>query len=294
MFFRTLRAWWRLPALALLACAAGAANAHVHWTRTNSVDADTIALYHFDSATSTAAPVAASLPAGLGLSVFSGAAQLAPLADTAGAIFQPQSLSLPSAQVLRTTDTVAGLAGDLTIECWFQWLPALTSCSLEVGLRSGARIVVARDVANPANDRFGIAGTHGSFIPAPGFTSWAALGDEEASLGEWRHLALAIHSTGIHYDPVEAHDVYSTGSVARLYLNGHATGTFPFAIDVAGLKVHDASQVTVMVTSGGMALDELALWRRDWTANGAAANPFADGRGGAGVAGWILYDDTER
>ncbi len=280
-----------VPALAVaFACAGTSAHAHLHWSRVNTVDSDTIALYHFDDATTVAAPPSLPLPLGLGLTSIAAGIPLSPTTDTPGAIFTPQALALPTAQTLRSTDTISQLAGDLTIECWFKWTPEMTSSTLEIGLQSGARLVVARDEVTPANDRFGIAGTHGSYLSAPGFTSWVDVGYEEASLNEWRHLALTIHSTGIHYNPASSHDVYSTGTVGRLYLNGHPTGSFPHSFDLAGLNVHDASRVTVVMRGGEMVIDELAVWRRDWSANGVNTNPFANGRGvESSVTGWLDY-----
>lgn len=280
------------PALAILfACAATPLHAHLHWTRVNTVSPDTAALYRFDSNTVVASP-AEGLPPDLGLTPTSGAALLAPATDIPDSIFGPSSLGLPSAQTLRSTDTLAAMQGDVTIECWFKWNASMSTSSLEIGLQSGAKILLARDITNPANDHFGISGTHGSFVAAPGFTNWQDVGEEEAGLNEWRHLALAIHSAGIHYDALSAHDIYSTGTVGRLYLNGHPVGSFPHSIDLSGLKVHDASRVTAIMDGGGMTIDEFTVWKRDWSENGNNTNPFADGRGAsAGVKQWRMYDD---
>jgi hypothetical protein len=224
MPFATRAAWCRIIAYSLViltACAVSPARAHVSWNRVNHVDSDTITLYHFDNTDDNVASPVSPLSPNLGLTVFSGLTPLSTIADTPGSIFTPQALNLPATQTLRTTDSVAGLSGDLTIECWFKWSPSITSATLEFGLQSGARVLVARDIGTPANDKFGVAGTHGSFVAAPDFPNWENVGEEEAGLNEWRHLALAIHSTGIHYDPIGAHDVYSTSTTGRLYLNGH-------------------------------------------------------------------------
>jgi hypothetical protein len=65
-------------------------------------------------------------------------------------------------------------------------------------------------------------------------------------------------------------------------------------MDLSGLKVHDTSGVTVIMRGGGMVVDEVTLWKRDWSDNGAAANPFADGRGAAAVDNWARYNERQR
>lgn len=271
------------------ACLAVPAYAHVHWTRVNAVDASTVALYHFENVTEHHAPAECPLPDGMALIPSSVLQPIVPLEDTAGTIFGTHSIAL-STQTLLSTLSAPNLDGDLTIECWFKWLPTMTSSTLEIGLRSGARIHVARDVLHSGNDRFGIAGTHGSFVDAPGFTNWVDVGEEEASLNEWRHLGVTIHSTGLEFNPTLGHDVYMSGSVARLYLNGHAVGLHPYAIDIAGLQVHDGSRIAITMRGDGVAVDEFAVWRKDWSENGTEDNPFSDGRGEqADVAEWSLY-----
>ncbi len=271
------------------ACLAVPAFAHVHWTRVNAVDEATVALYHFENVTEQEAPAESPLPAGLALIPSSALQPIAALEDTAGAIFGTHSVRLGT-QTLLSTLSAPDLDGDLTIEFWFKWLPTMTSSTVEIGLRSGARIHVSRDVLHPGNDRFGVAGTHGSFVDAPGFTNWIDVGEEEASLNEWRHLGVTIHSAGLEYNTALGHDVYRAGSVARLYLNGHAVGLYPYAIDVAGFQVHDASRIAITMRGDGVAVDEFAVWRKDWSENGSVDNPFSDGRGEqADVAEWSLY-----
>jgi len=267
------------------------AYAHVHWNRVNGVDPETIALYHFENASAQVAPPSENLAPNLGLTVFSGASITSTI-DTPDTIFQPNALTLDATQTLRTTATVTDLAGDLAIEFWFKWAPDMTSSTLEVGLSSGARLMIARDTANPANDRLGVAGTHGSYMSAPGFTNWADFGEEEASLNEWRHLALSIHSTGIHFDQAAAHDVYSTGTTGLVMYNGHPVGFTPFSFNLSGLRVHDASRLTVVMRGAAIAIDELTIWRRDWTENGTKLDAFSNGRGGqTRVSGWEIYDE---
>ena len=295
MYHASTPAWQRavvrvLVFVAMQMCAL--AHAHVHWTQTNNINSSTVGLYHFDDASTTIAMPALGLPPDLGFTVFSGSTPfMSPVSDTPGSIFAPQGLSLPATQTLRTTSTVGGLDGDLTIEFWFKWAPTLNAAQLEIGLRSGARILLSRDQLNPSNDKFGVAGTHGSFVSAPGFTNWTAMSEDEAALGEWRHLALTVHSTGLHYDTLSGHDVYNAGTVGRLYYNGHAVGSYPFTFDLSGLQVHDASGLTIIMTGAGMTIDEMAVWKYDWSQNGAIANPFANGRGNAAVNDWQMYND---
>jgi len=289
------RVWlWALMSMLVLflSSIAAPAHAHVHWTRVNGVDPETVALYHFENTTSQVIPPSGNLDQNLGLTPFSGASSITGTADTPAAIFDPGALALNETQTLRTTATVTNLAGDLTIEFWFKWVPAMTSSTLEVGLASGARVMIARDTAVPVNDRFGVAGTHGSYVSAPAFTNWADYGEEEGSLNEWRHLALAIHSAGIHFDPVSAHDVYSTGTTGLLIYNGHPVGFLPYTFNLSGLKVHDASRLTVVMRGNGVVIDELTIWQRDWTENGTKFDSFSNGRGGqTRVSGWDDYDE---
>jgi hypothetical protein len=254
------------------------------------VAADTVALYHFSDAWTTVAQAAAPLAEGLGLTPTSVAAPISTTVDIPSAVFSPRALSLYGTQNLRTTDTVANLQGDLTVECWFKWTPAVTSATMEIGLVSGAKIRVARDLIQPENDHFGVAGTHGAFRTPAGFVNWGTVGEEEAGLNEWRHLALCVHSTGLVFDPQQNHDVYAPGSVGRLFLNGHAVGVPVDTIDLAGLAVHDASRVGVTMQGAGMMVDEVTVWRRDWSDNGTNVNPFSNGRGGdAGVKNALRY-----
>lgn len=274
------------------------ARAHVHWSRPNDADPDCLALYHLNDASAAPGSVLAAAPgqpAGHGLLVGPPAGlPMTITADVAEPFLGPGALALGSAQTAESGDSLAGLDGDLTIEFWFKWEPSMTSSSLQVGLGSGARLQVTRDVSNPAHDRFGVAATHGDFRPAPGFTNWADVGSEEAPLDRWIHAALTITSAGIHNDPALAHDVYSTGTVARFYLNGHATGAAPHTLDLTGLRVHDASRLQIRcLDGGGVLIDEVTVWKKDWSDGGTASHPFSDGRGAgtpAAVPLWRLYD----
>lgn len=268
-------------ALALVALAAPV-RAHVDWTRVNDVDPDTLGIYHFSDEAADAGLVQPTHPCMDGcLGLVIGAPGGDPMTlvhDTPKAIFDPHAARFASAQTLDSTCSVAA-DGDVTIEFWFKWDASRAASSFEVGLRSGAKIRVTRDEANPAGDQFGVQGTHGDYRSSPGFTNWAVVGDEEASFGEWRHIGLTIHSTGVSFDETLAHDVYNPGTVARLYYNGHATGDAPHTIDLGGFQVHADSRLRVNNLSGVAYVDEFTVWKRDWSDNGANLAPFADGRG---------------
>lgn len=262
---------------------AAPAAAHVHWTRVNDVDPLIAALYHFDTsdtAVNDVLPVAAPLASDLGLVVeaTTGTGTFA-VADVSDSIFGPNAIRLESTQDLRSAGTIADTDGDLTIEFWFKWDPTVTAQTVTVGLQSTAKLVIARDTATPANDRFGIEFTHGDYVSAPGFVDWPTVGLEEASLGEWRHYAVTIHSTGMTFDAVSGHDKYNPGSTATIWLNGHATGSHPHSVSIEGMQAHDASRVRIRNTGGIVYIDEFAIWKHDWSGNGTVANPFANGRG---------------
>jgi hypothetical protein len=290
---------FHLRSIVLFALAMGLSircEAHVEWTRVNDADPECVALYHFDEHAGepgSLLEVAPGLAVRRGLTV--GPADGTPMNtghDTPGAIFEPHALLLNATQTAESTAMVHQLDGDLTIECWLKWNAGLTSQTLELGLSSGARLTIARDTANPANDRIGLTFTHGDYASASGFTNWVDVGDEEASLDEWRHVGVTIRSAGIHFDSVSGHDVYSTGTLARFYLNGHATGAAPHTADLTGMRVHDASKIRVQSIGGQMKIDEFTIWSRDWSANGTIANPFAEGRGEGVVSaaeGWSDY-----
>jgi len=268
----------------------------VIWTQGNSVNPDTAGLYHFDETsvvpggTIQAAPgltpdadLVAVTPSGTGMDF---------PADVAYPFFAPHSVRLKSVQSAESSGTLQSFDGDLTIECWFKWDPAFTSGTMQFGLSSGAKLVVGREVTNPANDKFGLLFSHGDYINATGFTNWVDVGDEEAGLGDWRHLGVTIHSTGLVFNADLGHDVYSTGSVARIYLNGHAVGIFPNTIDISGMRAHPESKIQLRCSAGsGIYVDEFTVWRYDWSQNGAISNPFSNGRGAvAAVAEWPLFE----
>jgi hypothetical protein len=178
-----------------------------------------------------------------------------------------------------------------------KWPTGFDSASLTFGFRSGARILVTRDVNNPANDRFGVAATHGSYVSAPGFTNWVDVGTEEAPIGDWIHVAVTLSvEDPIYFEPATNHDHYTTGTLARFFLNGHLVGsTNNTAVNVggvAGLQLHNPSRVRVGTLSGGNVLvDEVAIWNRDWSANGTVLNAFDNGRViPAAVQDWAMYE----
>ena len=277
------------PLLALLAClaltfnTAPGAEAHVQWTQTNQPDPEMLVLYHFDEHVSTTGQTLAAadpLPENRRLTLEAPAGLSArTVHDTAGEIFNPHALEFRGAQRLRSEATLGDISGDVTIEFWMRWDSAVTSQTLQAGLASGAKLYIARDTLVPANDRFGILGTHGSYVSAPGFVSWAAVGEDEAPFDEWLHFAVTIHSTGLYYNSGTGHDMYNPGSIARLWLNGHAVGAAPHTVNIESLQVHDASRIVLQSVNGGVKVDEFAVWKKDWSKNGTASNPFADGRG---------------
>lgn len=281
------------------------ARAHVHWTRVNDVDVRCLGLYHFNDASADAGDtlaVASGLPADRGLVLGAPAGLGAQLSSNiAAAIFAPTSLRLRSAQIADSTAVLTGLTGDLTIECWFRWDPAVSYSEFHVGLRSGAKLLIARSLVNSASDRFGVLATHGDYQSAPGFTNWEDVGEEEAPLGEWLHAALTIRSTGLEYNGGLAHDVYKPGSTARFWLNGHHTGDIGAPLHIAGMRVHDDSRLRVRCTSGGIHLDEVTIWNVDWSNDATVSDPFGNGRGNglpaptptptpttANVGSWLL------
>lgn len=270
--------------------------AHVHWTRGNRVEPGlTVGLYHIDEANlSTGKPIlpAAGLSPDRGLLIGapSGAGMQA-AADTADDFLSPFSLQLQSAQIADSTAAIPNMTGDLTIEFWFKWDPDLTYQHLQAGLRSGARIEIARSTVHPASDTFGIAFVHGDTVSAPSFPGWSAIG-EEAELDEWYHVAVTIHSEGAHYVEVLGHDVYNSGSTARFWLNGHAVGSSPFTVDITGMRVHGDSRIRIRSIEGPIKIDEVTIWKKDWSQDGTASNPFGDGRGEEATSGidhWDLY-----
>jgi hypothetical protein len=137
--------------------------------------------------------------------------------------------------------------------------------------------------------------THGTFVSAPGFTNWSDVGDDEAPLGEWIHVAVAIDSTGSTFDVPSNHHKYNPGTVARFYLNGHAVGNAPHTVALDGvLDIHaEGSVLTIRNVSGTANVDEVAIWGVDISAGGSVANPFADGRGAGvqtAVEHWMLFE----
>lgn len=274
-----------------------AAWAHVTWTRGNDVDPEIVALYHMDehdTAVGDQLPVAAPIPTDRNLTVgtTSGSGAFAEH-DVVSPIFGDHALGMASTQNFESAAALTGASEDLTIEFWFKWDDTVTSQTLTAGYRSAAKVMIARDTANPANDRFGIQFVHGDYVSAPGFTNWGDVADE-AALGEWHHVGATIHSTGTNFNAGLGHDVYNSGSVARVFLNGHATGSVPHTIDITGKQLHDDSKIRIVNTNGTVYIDEFTVWAKDWSENGVEESPFADGRGSgsftADVKGWEAYD----
>lgn len=308
-------------ALATLVLAvASAAHAHVHWTQVNQYDASAIAMYHLnDTVFTTGSPLAVEAgwasnrnltiqaPTGTGFSsaasgpdTFFGTALRLDGAQRADSVanfgYDDPAYAGPDLNGSLPGDNSNGpglVDKDLTIEFWMKWEAAPTASALEIGLRSGAKLQIVRDTATPANDRFAILATHGTFVSAPGFTNWDAVGAEEAPLDEWIHVAVAIDSTGSTFDVPSSHYRYNAGSVARFYLNGHAVGTAPHTVALDGvLDFHSESSVlTIRNVSGVATVDEVAIWAADLSQGGTVAGPFANGRGTGvtSVADWQMF-----
>ncbi|CAN5492379.1 hypothetical protein BH09SUM1_BH09SUM1_00200 [soil metagenome] len=295
----------RIIAAALILAASQGASAHVIWTQGNSIDPDCRALYHFTAAStnvgdhilpaspepSTEEFVVAAATAGPGASLST---------DTAFAFLGTNSLKLQGTQTIDTQGNVLGgnlgqsylSSNDSTVEFWFKWDVTTPSQTLRVGLSRTAKILIVRDNATPANDRFGIEFTHSDFVSAPGFTNWGAADPDEAALGDWHHAAFTIHSTGITFDSLDGHDKFNAGSTAIIWLSGHPQGASPFTVSVTGMRAHDASKVRIQ-TDGTSAvfIDELTIWSKDLSNNGALLTPFANGRGtgSSPMRDWAAY-----
>lgn len=285
--------------------------AHVNWTQDNGPHPDLVAHYQFSetgplTTNTQAVQPSAGLSANLAL-VPANPSPASPLiaqtsTDILSSVLGPRSLELRSTQNLDSTATLGELSatsGPITMEGWIKWPSNFTSGTVTFGLRSGVRIQVTRDLSNPANDRFGLAATHGSYVSAPGFTNWAAVGSEEAPLNEWIHVAAALTPAGDYYEAATGHDHYTTGTVARMFLNGHIFGTEPNTTlsigGLAGLQWHDPTRVRVggtLPSGSSILVDEVSIWNRDWTQNGTVLNAFNNGRqtGPAGVEDWTTYE----
>jgi hypothetical protein len=275
----------RMAGAMALAVLSGAswAPAHVDWTQVNQPDPQTLALFHFDEHHHDLFVNEEGLAPSFDLHVSAPSGEEFGFEhkDLPDAIFAPHAIHFRSAQRAESSAEAAGVDGDLTIEFWFQWDPALTTQRIEVGFAESLRLVIARDASNPANDLFGVAGAepHGDFRSAPGFVDWPTVGSEEASLGEWRHVAVAIHSTGLVHDMGLDHDVYAAGSRGRFYLNGHLTGVSETVLDIEGMRGHEHSTLVIDNKEGLFYIDEATFWTKDWSDNGAVGFPFGDGRG---------------
>lgn len=272
-------------------------SAHVHWTELNQADPLLAGLYHFDSGNIQAGQlleVAEGMPTDRGLVIQEPEGDgISNSSDTNGSLFGPNALVFHSAQKAESEAVIHGLDAGLTIEFFLKWDPAMEHSSIEIGLTSGAKLRITRDLNDPSQDQFGIQATHGDFVSASGFPNWEALGEEEAALDEWRHVGVTIHSTGLHFDETLQHDVYNEGSVARFYWNGHLTGTAPATVDLSGVQVHDHSTLIINNIEGTIAIDEIAIWKTDWSNNGENHSPFSDGRGSgtfqSDVKHWAVF-----
>jgi hypothetical protein len=300
----------RFALLTALIPVASMAPAHVNWTQANGPHPDLVAHYQFSEAgvltvnQQSVAP-GPGLSPNLALVPATPSPTTAPIAATStdilSSVLGPRSLQFNSTQVLDTTPTLgnlSGTTGPLTIEGWFKWPTGFTSGTVTFGFRSGLRIQISRDTSNPANDRFGLAATHGSYVSAPGFTNWVDVGVNEAPIDEWLHVAATVTPLGTYFEPSTNHDHYTTGTVARLFLNGHLFGIQPNTTlnigGVAGLQWHDPTRVrvnAVLPVGGSILVDEVSIWKRDWSQNGTVLNAFNNGRSQpAAVHDWAIYE----
>lgn len=295
--------------------------AHVTWTQVNQYDSTAIAMYHLNDTDTTTGQVLDVAPgwtaprnlviaapttgpgfasAASGPEAFFGTALRlngAVRADsTYNAGYDDPAYVGPDTNGTLPGDNTNGpdlVDKDLTIEFWLKWDPAPSASSIEVGLRSGSKLRITRDTVTPANDQFAVFATHGTFVSAPGFTNWVAVGEEEAPLDEWIHVAVAIDSTGSTFDVPSGHHKYNAGSVARFYLNGHAVGAAPHTAALDGaLDFHsESSLLTIRSLSGAVTIDEVAIWGTDLSVAGTVAGPFANGRGSgvSSVRDWSLH-----
>jgi hypothetical protein len=295
---------------AAITTTATSATAHVNWTQPNGPHPDLVAHYQFSESTPLTVGTQSTQPGpGLNANLALVPATPTPTTGTIAAtstdilssVLGPRSLQFNSTQILDTTATLGnltGTSGPLTVEGWFKWPTGFTSGTVTFGLRSGVRVQITRDTINPSNDRFGLAATHGSFVSAPGFTNWVAVGTEEAPLNEWIHVAATATPLGEYFEPATGHDHYTTGSVARLFINGHLFGISPNTTlpvgGLAGLQWHDPTRVRVNATlpaGGSILVDEVSIWKRDWSQDGTVLNAFNNGRSGnASVTDWAIYE----
>jgi hypothetical protein len=230
-----------------------------------------------------------------GTAFSSAATSVAPFFDSALRMNGPQRADSPR-NFGYNNNGLDQVDKDATFECWVKWDAAPSASSFEIGFRSGAKLRITRDTTNPGSDQFGLAATHGTYVEAPGFVDWATVGAEEAPLDEWIHVAVTISSIGSFFDVPTHHHQYSTGSVARFYLNGHAVGSLPHTVSIANsLQLHaESSVLTIRNLSGSVTIDEVGLWGTDLSGDGANASPFANGRGAgntlAADAPWSTYE----
>lgn len=275
--------------------------AHVTWTRANAVagtGAPLLALYHFGEdpvSTGTVFANAAGLNSAFNMTLAAPTSGpgFASSTDLVGAFLGTHSLALQGNQRADSpagTGVLWGGQDDCTVEFWFKWGTDVDNDEIQVGLRSAVKIWIRRDQTTPANDRFGIATTHGDTAQVPGFTDWVAVGATEAPLDEWLHVGVTVHSTGYHLDIGLNHEVWDAGSTATVYLNGHAAGTGP--IDLTGVRGHPDTRVSAISLSGSTLIDELSIWGSDLSANGTITTMFNEGRDGvfsSAVSDWQLY-----
>ena len=132
------------------------------------------------------------------------------------------------------------------------------------------------DPENPENDQLGLIDSSGAYRSAPGFTGWPTMVAGAVTPGMWRHIGIAIHSEGAE-TTLAGRSVYKSGSVARYWYFGHALGRE--GVDVSGMRTAESTKILVHNVTGKIIIDEVSVWKRDWSDNGQNRAPFGDGRG---------------
>jgi hypothetical protein len=274
-----LRQW----AVGLLVVAVAApALAHVVWRRSNRVDPSVIAIYRFSDQAELAAK--AFKPAG-GLSdtlvlqvARAGADAIGFVEQVASPPLGPGAATFTGPVIAATVDEFEGAAGDLTIELWYRF-DRDSDSGFEFGFEKGPRVHVMRGKENEAMDMFMLVTTGGTpAMSAPEFFGWASLYGGDAQIGGWRHVAIAIHSTGLEESAETGGTVYKEGSAARFWWYGHNLGEGA-TVDLTGARADEKSRLVLRNMMGKIAVDEISIWKKDWSEQGQNPKVFDEGHG---------------
>lgn len=288
------------------------------WNSPNIPTPDLVALYGFSAETSASLPATPrtgvlegtmvthqlnhpSLDQNLTLEHYNLAAATVGKMDLSGDVLTdvlaPASLALDGDIQFRGSEIIPDAnMKDLTVEAWIKWDDFATSSDLRLGTGDRALRLI-RNAADPSVDAIGLQGSHGVWRPHPGFTGWDQL-PSAVSDGQWFHVAMVIHNTGMHDH--EGHWHYNEGSFAMIFVNGKliGQGTGADRIDISenyeDLVFHASDRIALWQTAGDsrILVDEFTIWQRYFTQGGTVLNGlFSDGRGGpAAVSGWTLYE----